>query len=391
MYLLLALLLPIFLLTISLLHHYTLTTHRKKYTHLLSNPYTMTLSESHSILLTLLTKSYPLSFALSGQIALIKSYSIASGTNLLVSTRRLSTKSGVGKRVEDTAIFFSEILSSGVDSERGLKTLAKLNWIHAQYGNRIGNEEMIHTLALNVLGPICWINRFETRPLLEFERVAVFVYWREVGMRMGIRSLPRTLDELVLWAADFEKREMVYSENNVKCLDATMDLYMRSLPSFMRGFGRAIIASLLEKDVRAALGLSDPPSWVSTLVNGILYTRSYINATLLPPRLSPLSVTSNPDPVTGRIRRSKWAFEPWYVSESTWTSLLRKVLGLNLFMGRPVPGVEWESQGYLPEELGPKEFRGRSRGDVLLHAEKMGEYARLGGGAVLGCPFALGR
>ncbi|KAL4800218.1 hypothetical protein BDV19DRAFT_384578 [Aspergillus venezuelensis] len=391
MYLYLALLLPTYLLTISLLHHHTLTTHRKKYTHLTSNPYTMTLSESHSILLTLLTKTYPLSFALSGQIALIKSYSIASGTKLLVSTRRLSTNSGVGKRVEDTAIIFSEILTSGVDSERGLRTLSKLNWIHAQYGNRIKNEEMIHTLALNVLGPLQWIERFEGRPLLEVERVAVFKYWREVGMRMGIHSLPGTLDELVLWAADFEKREMVYSENNVKCLDATVDLYMRPLPSFLRGLGRDIVASLLEKDVRVALGLSDPPSWISTLVEGILYTRSYINAHLLSPRLTPASITNNPNPLTGRIRRSKWAFEPWYVSESTWTSVLRKVLGLDLFMGRPVPGVEWESQGYLPEELGPKEFRERSRGDVLLHAEKMGEYARQGGGAVLGCPFTLGR
>ncbi|KAL4949624.1 hypothetical protein BDW69DRAFT_173968 [Aspergillus filifer] len=391
MYLYLALTFITYLLTISLLHQHTLTHQRKKYTHLTSDPYAMTLKEAHEILLTLLTKHFPLAFALSGQIALIKSYSIASGTKLLVSTRRLSTKKTVGKRVEDTAIIFSEILTSGIDSERGLRTLAKLNWIHRQYGARISNEEMIHTLALNVLGPITWINRFETRPLLEVERVAVFKYWRKVGMRMGMHSLPETLDELVVWAAEFEKREMVFSEDNVRCLNATMELYLRPLPTWMKGFGRDVVASLLEKNVRGALGMSDPPSWIVTLVEGTLYARSWINITLLPPRQTPISISGKPDRLTGRIRREKWAFEPWYVAETTWSSLLRKVLGLDLFMGRPVPGVEWESQGYLPEELGPKEFRERSRADVLRHAEKMGEYARQGGGAVLGCPFSLGR
>ncbi|KAL4943410.1 hypothetical protein BDV06DRAFT_221248 [Aspergillus oleicola] len=261
-------LLAISLLLLLLLHH-ALATQRKKYAYLIRNPYSMPLATAHEILLTLLTISFPVSFALSGQIALLTSYSIASGTKLLVSTRRLSTKKGIGKRVEDTAIIFSKILTSGVDSQRGLKTLAKLNWIHRQYGTRITNEEMIHTLALNVLGPLQWIERFEAR-------------------------------------------------------------------------------------------------------------------------LSPISVSGSVDESTGRVRREKWAFEPWYVAESSWSSILRKWLGLDLWMGRPVPGPEWESQGYLPEELGPKEFRERSRADVLDHAEKMGEYARQGGGAVLGCPFAFG-
>ncbi|KAL4933088.1 uncharacterized protein BDV17DRAFT_287444 [Aspergillus undulatus] len=391
MYLFLTLSFTAYLLLTSILRTYQLNALRKKYAHLSANPYTMDLATAHGILLSILTVNFSFSYAISGQIALIKSYSIASGTKLLVATRRLSTTRGVGKRAEDTAIIFAEILTSGLDSERGLKTLSKLNWIHRQYGARITNEEMIHTMSLNVLGPLKWIDRFEWRPLLEVERVAVFLYWKEVAMRMGMVDVPETLDELGKWTAKYEKTEMAFAESNVKCLEATMDLYLRPLPRWMKGFGGQIVAALLEERVRAALGMEDPPKWVIGLVEGLLDARAWFVRVLMLPRFSPISVGGVMDETTGRIRRERWGFEPWYVAESGWSRFVSKWLGLNLWMGRPLPGAEYNSEGYLPEELGPKEYREKSKADVLDHAEKMADYARQGGGAVLGCPFAFGR
>lgn len=351
----------------------------------------MTPQTAHTILLPLFTHEFPFSYALSTQIALLKSYAIPSGTSLLTSTRRLTTPRAVGKRSEDTAIFISELLASNIDSERGLKALSKMNWIHRQYGTRIRNEDMIHTLALFVLEPLRWIDRFEWRPLLQVERVAVFVYWREIALRMGMVGVPGTIDELGIWAAGFERGNMYFAESNVACAEATVELFVRALPGWMRGVGRGVVAALIEERVRPLLGVREPPGWVVKVVEGLLDVRAWAVRVLFLPRWKGVPVGGVVDAKTGRVRREVYAFEPWYVGESWWLNILKKWTGLGLWMGKPLPGPDFLSDGYLPEELGPKEFREKSRADVLADAEKMGEYARQGGGAVLGCPFAFGR
>lgn len=386
-FLFLALAVAIYLLLASLLRTLHLHALRKKYTQLAPNPYTMTPQTAHTILLPLFTHEFPFSYALSTQIALLKSYAIPSGTSLLTSTRRLTTPRAVGKRSEDTAIFISELLASNIDSERGLKALSKMNWIHRQYGTRIRNDDMIHTLALFVLEPLRWIDRFEWRPLLQVERVAVFVYWREIALRMGMVGVPGTIDELGIWAAGFEKGNMYFAESNVACAEATVELFVRALPDWMRG----VVAALIEERVRPLLGVREPPGWVVKVVEGLLDVRAWAVRVLFLPRWKGVPVGGVVDAKTGRVRREVYAFEPWYVGESWWLNILKKWTGLGLWMGKPLPGPEFLSDGYLPEELGPKEFREKSRADVLADAEKMGEYARQGGGAVLGCPFAFGR
>ena len=167
--------------------------------------------------------------------ALIKSYGIASGTKLLVATRRLTNEKIVGKRSEDTGAILYECLVPGIDSDRGLKALSKMNWIHAQYGSRITNAEVIHTLALFILEPQRWIETYEWRPMTYLEKVAQFIYWKEIGYRMGMTDIPKTLEELQVWTDAYEKTDMFYSESNRKCYDATIDLFLRNVPSFLKG------------------------------------------------------------------------------------------------------------------------------------------------------------
>jgi hypothetical protein len=65
-------------------------------------------------------------YGFSLQWALIKSYGIANGTELLVRTRRLTDPKLVGKRSEDTGLFLYEMLFTGIDTERGRRALAKV-------------------------------------------------------------------------------------------------------------------------------------------------------------------------------------------------------------------------------------------------------------------------
>jgi hypothetical protein len=95
----------------------------------------------------------PWMYGFSTQMALIKTYDIAPGTGLLVATRQLTQESTVGKRAEDIGVILTEFVVGELDSDRGMKALAKMNWSHRRYGNKIRRPEMLHTLAMFVLEP----------------------------------------------------------------------------------------------------------------------------------------------------------------------------------------------------------------------------------------------
>lgn len=75
-----------------------------KYSQYLQDPHSMNYKTAHEIITTSMLVEFPFSFGFSLQWALIKSYAIANGTQLLVRTRRLTDEKIVGKRGEDTGI-----------------------------------------------------------------------------------------------------------------------------------------------------------------------------------------------------------------------------------------------------------------------------------------------
>ncbi|KAF9893848.1 hypothetical protein FE257_010018 [Aspergillus nanangensis] len=375
-----------YLLLVQLLRTRNLRNLHEKHAQYIPNPYSMDYKTAHEILKNTLLREFPFMHGFGTQWALVKSYGIASGTKLLVQTRRLTTPSKVGKRSEDTGVLLGEVLISGIDSPRGREALAKMNWIHRQYGARIGNDEMIHTLVLFVLEPQRWVDCYEWRTLSELERVAYFVYWREIGSRMGMRGIPETLEDLRCWAHSFEKTHMVYAESNRLCTVATMDLFVRGLPGFMQDFAKTVMACFLEPHVRPTLGVKEPPPAFVAGVEWLFWVRRMVIRWLLLPRFHDMSILSSPDQDTGRINRKAYLFEPWYVPEDTWSTVRKKLLGSS----RPLPGPEYMSEGYLPRELGPTEYKERSKEPVEREAEEMRQYALKGGASGMGCPFSFG-
>lgn len=369
---------------VRILRYKNLQSIQRKYGKYTQNPYAMDYKTAHAILKTVFLREFPFIYGFGTQFALIKSYGVASGTQLLVHTRRLTSKRTVGKRAEDTGVFIAEFLVSGIDTPRGLKALAKMNWIHRQYGSKITNGEMVHTLALFVLEPQRWIDKYEWRPLTEIERVAIFTYWREIGNRMGMRDIPRTLEEFKTWTADFEEKNMRFAESNRKCVLATLDLFVRPLPGFMQQIiTDKVFPTFIEPHVRPVLGLRDPPFVVEKGMEWFFFIRKLLIRYLFLPRWSDVDAVGRENE-SGRVVRTVYLFEPWYVAETVWSFVLKTVLGR---IAKRAPGPEFMSEGYLPEELGPVEFRDRSRDDVLAEAEGLKEYAQRGGGVGIGCPF----
>lgn len=354
------------------------------YAPFVKDPYSLDYQTAHEITKLAMLYDVPWTYFFGITWALIKTYGIASGTSLLVQTRQLTTEAKVGKRAEDTGVLLSEFVLGSVDSDRGMRALSKVNWLHRRYGAKVGNEEMIHTLAMFVLEPQRWIERYEWRPITQLEKVAMFIYWKEIGNRMGIKDIPPTLDKLQDWTESFEKEHMVYSDNNRICAEATIDLYLRNVPGLLKHFARNAANSLLEERVRLALGSPRPRLWVEHLVLYFLRLRAWVVGHLFLPRLYAKDIMPRPGP-NGRLQRDNFAFEPWYVKNTGWMRLSARFQS----NGRLTPGAEYKSAGYLPDEVGPIEYEKSSKEPVLKQAEAMKEYAAAGGAVAMGCPFTF--
>jgi hypothetical protein len=275
----------------------------------------------------------------------------------------------------------TEFLVGSMDSDRGSKALAKMNWLHRRYGSKIKQPELLHTLAMFVLEPIRWFKRYEWRPITELEKVAIYTYWKEIGNRMGIKDIPETLEELEAWVTKYEETNVYFLENNRKYAEATMGLFLRDLPPFLRGFFQHAAVSLFEENVRVALRYEKPPRWIAVLTETFFQVRGLMIRHLFLPRLRPMDPLPKVDAETGRLHREFWAFEPWYV-KTTFGSWLSGFLGI----AKIVPGPRYKSDGFLPEELGPVELEKPSKEPVQIEAQEMLSYAAEKGG-IRGCPF----
>jgi hypothetical protein len=84
----------------------------------------------------------------------------------------------------------------------------------------------------------------------------------------------------------------------------------------------------------------------------------------------------------GRMHRTLYAFEPWYMKTDRWTRF-KTWLGSG---GRLHAGGDWGNNGFRYEEVGPPELVNASRKPVVAQANAMAEHVRQGQTAS-GCPF----
>ncbi|KAI1473172.1 uncharacterized protein F4812DRAFT_411834 [Daldinia caldariorum] len=362
----------------------------RKYAAYVDDPYKLDYRQAAEIMRLYQLYDTPFLFYFGTQWALVKSYGMSSGTPLLVRTRQLCDPARVGRRAEDTALLLIELLVGDIDSERGRRAMARLNWIHGLYAKHIVDSDYVHTLGLFVLEPARWIDRYDWRPLTRLEKVAYFVYWRELARRMGFGDLvPETLEDLVEWQEQYEAEHMHYIPENHMVAAATVDLFMRTIPSFLRGFVGALFLSFIdEKPVRDALGFPDPSWWATALTTGFFRLRGFALRHFFLPRMAPIDPVARPGEDGRFYRKPRWVgFEPWYVPD-TWYN--RVVLWLTSG-GKISPGGKYQGKGYVPEELGPVELERMGRKEVLREAEAMKKFMIKNETIGVGCPFAFAR
>jgi hypothetical protein len=181
----------------------------------------------------------------------------------------------------------SELVYSGYDSERGRAALRRMNQIHRRF--QISNEDFLYVLSTFVFEPVRWNERFGWRPMTENEKLAGYYFWREVGIRMGIRNIPAPYSAFERYNIEYERATFRYTDANRRVAEATRDMFLSwFLPRVLHPVGRPFAHALMDERVLEAFGFSRPPAIVRRLVAAAVRLRGRV-VRCLPPRRKPVN------------------------------------------------------------------------------------------------------
>ena len=213
---------------------------------------------------------FPFDTTRSLEFALFRTYCVPSIAALLDQTGEFARRPQ--KRYDDTDLIVSELMERGYDSERGERALRRMNQQHGRF--RIANDDFLYVLSTFIYEPIRWNARFGWRPMCERERLAMFHFWREVGLRMGIRDIPADYPELEHYNIDYERRHYRYTETNARVGAATVELFASWFPHSSRPLVRRAIYALLDEALIDGFGFPHPSARMRRLVAAGLKMRA---------------------------------------------------------------------------------------------------------------------
>lgn len=246
----------------------------------------LTYEEASKIVFNFMYHEFPFLGVKSLEFGLFKTYSIPSISVILVKTNEM--KENMSKRYDDTDLILREIIEHSNDENKIRPTLAiqRLNFLHGQYP--ISNNDYLYTLAVFIIEPIYWVDNYGYRKSHPKEREAMYVYWYDIGSKMGIKNIPNSWEETEQWMIEYELNHMRFHKNNLIIKKSTLDLFLSPFPSFIHPFGDSILSVFCLPRLRVAMGISDPPFGLSTFIHLILKIQAnFINYFLLP-RYKPL-------------------------------------------------------------------------------------------------------
>ncbi|MFC4604744.1 oxygenase MpaB family protein [Rhodococcus kronopolitis] len=222
---------------------------------------------------------FPWDYQRSLEFALFRTYCVPTISALLRRTGEFESRPQ--KRYDDTALLMAELLEHGYDSPRGRESLRTVNRMHGRY--EIDNADMLYVLCTFIYEPLDWIDRYGWRPLNPHERLACFHFYRQVGIRMGIRDIPDDFQALYRFKTDFEREHFRYTDDNHAIGVYTRDLFCSWFPRPFRPAVTVGVNAMLDPMMLSAFGFRSAPAWMTSAGRRALRGRSRL-VRLLPPR-----------------------------------------------------------------------------------------------------------
>ena len=225
---------------------------------------------------------FPWDMTRSLEIALFRTFCSPNISSLLDKTKEFSARPQ--QRYDDTDILISELMEWGYDSERGRRSLRRINQQHGRF--EIGNEEFLYVLSTFIFEPIRWNQQFGWRLMSETERLGLFHFWREVGQRMGIRDIPEDYALFEVFSREYEAKQFHYVDSNNRVGNAVLGMFCNWFPTPLKPLVRSSILALMDDKVLTAFGFETPSELMRTVVAKGLRGRARVLA-YLPKRRFP--------------------------------------------------------------------------------------------------------
>ncbi|WP_344875477.1 oxygenase MpaB family protein [Allokutzneria multivorans] len=200
------------------------------------------------------------------ELALFRTFCVPSISRLVDRTREFAERPQ--RRYDDTRVLMGELALHGYDSVRGKTALRTMNRLHGRYD--ISNDDMLYVLSTFIYEPVRWIDRYGWRPLTEHERVAGYVFYREVGKRMGIKDIPPSFEAFERFNVDYERDHFRYSPSNEAVGRSTLTMFCGWFPQPLRGVAEQGVLAVLGKPLRAAFGFAEPSPGAERAVERVL-------------------------------------------------------------------------------------------------------------------------
>lgn len=216
------------------------------------------------------------------EFALFRTFCVPSISALLDQTGEFARRPQ--KRYDDTDILVSELMEHGYASDRGKRALRRMNQLHGRFA--IAQDDYLYVLSTFIYEPIRWNARFGWRLLCEQERLGMFHFWREVGRRMNIQSIPEDYAAFEEFNVVYERKHYRFTETNHRVGLATREMFVHWFPRLAAPLVRRTIYALMDEPLLTAFGFPRPPRGLPGLVNLALRCRGWL-ARLFPARRWP--------------------------------------------------------------------------------------------------------
>jgi hypothetical protein len=233
----------------------------------------------HRIYRAMALVEFPWDMRMALQLAFLRTFAVPSISGLLDQAGEITHRTH--KRALDTALLMFELIDHGFAHPRGREVVRRLNRIHQRY--EIANRDYLYVLGALVVVPTRWLERYGWRPVCCHERTATYVFYRQLGRRMGIRDIPPTYEAFEVFFDAFERERFRRTEAGQRLMRANRGLLVGRFSGPLRPLAGGLADALLDERLRQAVGV-DPAPWpIRAALRVGLKTRARV-LRLLPPQ-----------------------------------------------------------------------------------------------------------
>lgn len=198
---------------------------------------------------TMLRYEFPWDMKLGLNLAFNRSFSIPAIAAVHTATGELTERTQ--KRIDDTGLLMYEMVLNGFEQPRGRDALRRVNQIHRPYD--ISNEDFLYVLGCLVVTPTRWLQEYGWRQPCCHELQATYLFYRELGRRMGVTDILGSYAEFETWFDAYDAAHLQPNDDAAVIERATRMLMLTRIPQMLAPLGNSLVSAMYDAPLRRAM------------------------------------------------------------------------------------------------------------------------------------------